>query len=283
MESTEDLTKKIIDANVIYHSKLAETYDETQPHFKKENVKQVKSRLKKLSELTEGKSLLDIGCGTGFILELAYKYFDEVYGIDITPMMLEKAKEKISKNNLNNIQVKLANSENIPFKDCYFDVVTAYGFLHHLPSLKPTLKETFRILKKDGIFYSDQDPNYYFWESMKSIEKMDVPMALDIERRSVCQMESEVQRVVGKDLDSETIKMAEYLKSLGGFKEEDIKDFLNSIGFKSINYEYTWYWQEGKVINDLSEEVAVYFENHLRLALPITRNFFKYVRIEATK
>jgi nucleoside-diphosphate-sugar epimerase len=54
-------------ANIRYHTKLAETYDQTQPYFRAENVIQVRTRLEKFAKATGGKRLLDIGCGTGFI------------------------------------------------------------------------------------------------------------------------------------------------------------------------------------------------------------------------
>lgn len=277
----DDITKsKVYKANIKYHSKLADSYDETQPHFKKENVKQVRNRLEHLSKFAKDPKLLDIGCGTGFILELAHDYYNELYGVDITPAMIKKAKNKFK---TNKIKLFLASSDNLPFSDSYFDVVTAYGFLHHLPILIDTFKEVHRVLKKGGIFYADQDPNYYFWEAIKSLPNRNLSSIIDIERKSVCKMVTEVQNVVGKDLDRETIEMAEYLKSKGGLKEEEIKEYLHNSGFNDIDYEYAWYWQEGKVIKDLSEKDAIYFENHLRLALPLTKSFFKYFRFEARK
>lgn len=62
-----------------------------------------------------------------------------------------------------------------------------------------------------------------------------------------------------------------------------VQDLLIEVGFKYIQYEYTLYWQQGKVIRDLSLDIANYFENHLRSSLPVTRGFFKYVRIVAIK
>jgi hypothetical protein len=106
---------------------------------------------------------------------------------------------------------------------------------------------------------------------------------LETERKSVCNMVEEVQSVAGNNLEANTIKMAEYLKMQGGFKEDAIKELLYKAGFKDIHYEYTWYWQQGRVIRDLSLDAALYFEDYLRSALPLTRGFFKYVRMEAIK
>ena len=273
------------EANIRYHTKLAETYDKTQPNFNPENVIQVRTRLEKFAKTTSGKRLLDVGCGTGFILSLAHSYFEELYGIDITPAMLDLAAIKFKEENVNNIKLIQASSDELPFPDSYFDVVTGYGFLHHLPSLLPTFGEIYRVLKDGGIFYSDLDPNYYFWETMKSLpsDGKGISEMLETERKSVCNMVEGVQTVAGNDLDRDTIEMAEYLKSQGGFKEEAVKEQLNEAGFKDINYEYTWYWQEGRVIRALSLDAALYFENHLQAALPLTRGFFKYVRIVGIK
>jgi len=281
---TKNKEADVQDANIRYHTKLAETYDQTQPQFRPENVIQVRTRIEKFAKTTGGKRLLDIGCGTGFILLMAQSCFEEIYGIDITMAMLDKAASKLKEQKMNNATLFQASSEKLPFPKSYFGVVTAYGVLHHLRSLLPTFREVYRILEEGGVFYTDLDPNYYFWKSMKSLSSDEnISELLETERKSVCDIVEEVQHVVGSDLDSDTIKTAEYLKTKGGFKEETIKKMLHKVGFRDIHYEYTWYWQQGKVIRNLSLDAANYFENHLRSALPLTRHFFKYIRIEAIK
>lgn len=285
MTDKDNKKAHVQEANIRYHTKLAETYDQTQPHFRPENVIQVRTRIEKFAKTTGGKRLLDIGCGTGFILSLAHSCFEEVYGIDITPAMLDIAASKLKEQKVNNVKLMQASSDKLPFPDSYFDVVIAYGFLHHLPTLLPTFSEVYRVLKDGGVFYTDQDPNHYFWESMKSLpsDGRGISELLETERKSVCDMVEEVQIVAGNNLDASTIKMAEYLKTQGGFKEEAVEELLHKVGFGDIYYEYTWYWQQGRVIRDLSLDAALYFENHLRSALPLTRGFFKYVRMEAVK
>jgi ubiquinone/menaquinone biosynthesis C-methylase UbiE len=273
---------KIREANIRYHTKLSKTYDETQPQYKPENVARVRERVKSLAKATGGGRLLDIGCGTGFILSIAAPFFDEVCGIDITPAMLERARKMARSERIKNIKLIEAACDDAPFPDAHFDVVSAYGVLHHLPELQPTFKEIRRVLKRKGVFYADEDPNYYFWQSMRSLPTDgSVSDVLETERRSVCEMVGEVQNVVGKDLDQQTIRDAEYQKTKGGMKEERIVQLLKRAGFKKIDYRYTWFWQEGRVVRDLSPEDAIYFEDHLRAALPLTRGFFKYVGFEA--
>jgi len=278
------LKQRIERANIIYHTQLSETYDLQQPHFKPENVVQVTARIKKFSFQTSGQRILDVGCGTGFMLKLARPYFMELYGVDITPAMLAKAKNKFKNDRSGKIHLDLSSSEDLKFADRHFDVVSAYGFLHHLERIEKTLSEAYRVLKKGGIFYSDQDPNYYFWKSMMSLkDPKGLSGLLNVERNAVCQMTKMVNKASSKNIVREIVEMAEYQKMKGGFKEERIKQLLNKIGYRHINYEYAWFWQEGRVVHDLSPQAALYFEEHLRQALPLTRHLFKYIRIIAVK
>jgi len=279
-----DQTKDVEEANIRYHTTLAKEYDRTQPHFKPENQKQVETILKELSERTGGKSLLDLGCGTGFILFLAHPYFQELHGVDITPAMMEQANLKFKQANIKNVKLCQASTDSLPFSDFYFDVITGYSFLHHLPILLPTLSESYRVLRKGGVFFSDLDPNFYFWDAIKKVAKeKDVSDLLKIDINSICNMLQEVQ-ALSQDLDVDTIRKAEYIEGYeGGFKEETMKQMFFKAGFREVNLEYHWFWQEGRVIADLSVDSARYLERHLQLALPLTKNLFKYIRILAIK
>ena len=164
------ITKKNVeDANIKFFTANAENYNKEEPTYLPENKSRVRKILKNIGKKSPG-SLLDVGCGTGFVLDLAYPYFDRLFGIDLTQAMLDEVNLRGGK-----VKVTKGNSEKIPYDDNQFNVCTSYGFLHHLYRLKPTLKEIHRCLKKGGIFYSDQDPNYYFWKflSTADIKKID--------------------------------------------------------------------------------------------------------------
>ncbi|MGA2667136.1 MAG: class I SAM-dependent methyltransferase [Patescibacteria group bacterium] len=276
-----------IEANIDYHTKLVKIYEKSQPHFRPENQAKVKKLLKRFADNTSGQSLLDLGCGTGFILELAAPYFKELVGVDITPAMLEVAEKKFRRKKLGH-KIKLieTSTDKMPFSDKSFDVVTGYTFLHHLSSPLTTIKESYRVLKKGGIFYSDLDPNYYYRLAVSNIAKenqKDLSSLFKVDVDAICHM----TKVIGdltEGLDSETVRDAEYVAGHeGGFKEEEIKELFFKAGFKKVDLIYNWFWQEGKVIHDLNPKIGLYMEDHLRLALPLTRNPFKYFRIEAQK
>ena len=59
-------------ANQILHSTLAPTYEKDEPHFRPENRAKVRARLAEISDLLSPcLTMVDLGCGTGFLEELA--------------------------------------------------------------------------------------------------------------------------------------------------------------------------------------------------------------------
>ena len=74
----------VIKANIQVHSKLVKKGEyQKSPHFIMENQKRVKSKLKELISLLPSeikkKKMIDFGCGTGFIIKLIHKYFNEAF------------------------------------------------------------------------------------------------------------------------------------------------------------------------------------------------------------
>ena len=95
--------------------------------------------------------IIDLGCGNCRNL-IPFKTF-ELYGIDFSKEMLNKAKLFSKKNNLS-IRLKKANLTKIPYKKEYFDYALMIASLHHLETKEKrikTLNELHRILKKDGL------------------------------------------------------------------------------------------------------------------------------------
>lgn len=93
-----------------------------------------------------GKKLLDFGCGTGIYAKLLTKKGAKISGFDISPEMLEIAKNENPKLNL-----KLGSGYKIPFKE-KFDIVLASLVVHYLQDWNKMLKEVKRVLKKGGEF-----------------------------------------------------------------------------------------------------------------------------------
>lgn len=264
-------------ANIKYHAILADSYDSEQPHYKEENIKRVDGIIRDLATRYGNRSLLDIGCGTGFILNIAKKYFNRVVGIDITQEMLDKVDLSSG-----NIELKLAESSGMPFGDESFDVCAAYGFLHHLLELGPTFKEVFRCLKIGGVFYADLDPNYYCWKEVNKLGKENYSIILQREIDSMQNAHVELKNKHG--LSEHTVKLAEFQKLIAsGIRKEAIDETLHRVGFQQVGLEYQWFLGQGYVFHNISEEASSQIDSHLRKLLPLSRCLFKYLSFRATK
>ncbi len=97
-----------------------------------------------LKKISKNDSFLEVGCAQGHYLEKALKRTKKVFGIDVVPGFVEKAKKTGAK-------AIVASGEKIPFKKEIFDFVLCTETLEHIPDWKKAVKEIKRVLKKDGV------------------------------------------------------------------------------------------------------------------------------------
>lgn len=116
----------------------------------------VKWRKKVLQIVTKSnpKTILDIATGTGDLaILMAETKADRIIGLDISAGMLEVGKKKIQDKSLSNrIEMVLADSENMPFEDNYFDAITVAFGVRNFENLEKGLSEILRVLKPNGVF-----------------------------------------------------------------------------------------------------------------------------------
>jgi ubiquinone/menaquinone biosynthesis C-methylase UbiE len=111
----------------------------------------------------EQKRVLDFGCGTGETAILFKKSFPKtvILGIDVDSQINQIAMKKIKKANLD-IRTTIYDGELLPFKNSYFDCVTACLVFCNLISLdkKKSLNEINRVLKTEGqVLIIDWEPH----------------------------------------------------------------------------------------------------------------------------
>ncbi|HIK37046.1 MAG: class I SAM-dependent methyltransferase [Geminocystis sp.] len=97
--------------------------------------------------------VLDVGCGTGKLLNLLAARYPQLKGIglDLSPEMLKQAR-KANRHHPRLIFVG-GNAENLPFADNQFDAVfNTISFLHY-PNPEAVFQEVARVLKPGGYFY----------------------------------------------------------------------------------------------------------------------------------
>jgi demethylmenaquinone methyltransferase/2-methoxy-6-polyprenyl-1,4-benzoquinol methylase len=117
------------------------------------DVKWRKKVLKMISK-SNPKTILDIATGTGDLaILMAETNAEKIIGLDISSGMLEVGKKKIASKNLSNtIEMVLADSENMPFDDNYFDAITVAFGVRNFENLEKGLAEILRVLKPNGLF-----------------------------------------------------------------------------------------------------------------------------------
>lgn len=100
------------------------------------------------------KTALDIATGTADLaIMLTQTSAERIVGLDISAGMLDIGRQKVTNQNLSNkIELILADSEDIPFEDNYFDAITVSFGIRNFEHLEKGLSEILRVLKPGGIF-----------------------------------------------------------------------------------------------------------------------------------
>ncbi len=147
MKSKEQIKKELAEC---YWKEEAWDYDEGRVKDPRRKIifeiqKEITSSFLK----SAGKNnILDVACGTGRFFPLYAPR--KIYGVDISRDMLNEArKKKLAK------ELKLADAENLPFKDNTFDAVITSQFVMHTPYYEKIIKEMTRVAKKQGSIIID--------------------------------------------------------------------------------------------------------------------------------
>ena len=106
-----------------------------------------------LGELRPGERVVDVGCGAGIDSLIAAKKVGpdgRVIGVDMTPSMLEKARQGAKEAGLRNVEFREGYAEALPIEDGWADVVISNGVLNLMPDKSAALDEMSRVLKAGG-------------------------------------------------------------------------------------------------------------------------------------
>jgi arsenite methyltransferase len=106
-----------------------------------------------LASLKEGEVILDLGSGAGFDCFLAANSVGKtgkVIGIDMTPEMVEKARENAHKGGYENVEFRLGEIENLPVADNHVDAIISNCVINLSPDKERVFQEAFRVLKPGG-------------------------------------------------------------------------------------------------------------------------------------
>lgn len=277
--------QEAIEANIAVHSAMADEYNTAEPHFRKESVDRVKSIVKDISNRIEIRDVLDLGCGTGFMINILKEYAEQITGVDVTQAMMDK----VDKSGNTAIELINADTGTVALKKDHYDLATAYTFLDHLYDMNPTFQNCYNSLKKGGLFYADLSPNAYFWDEIKKLDRLkSFDPIVEREIKAVHSKDEEIEATFG--VKKEVFTQAEHQKHVeGGLREEKVRESLESVGFKNIEFIYHWYIGQAQLVNDENLEREVRLERantmhqYLTKSLPLSRHLFKYVGFIAEK
>ena len=186
-----------------------------------------KWRKKAILKLLENKPelVLDVATGTAdMAIEMAKKSpTSNIIGIDISPKMIDIGKQKILSNKLSQkIQLKVADSLNLPFSDDTFDAVMVSFGIRNFENLDQGLSEILRVLKPTGkliILEFSTPTNAWFKPFVLFYISIIAPFIAFI--------------------FSKNYKAYYYLnKSIQYFPQgENLKNILEKLGYKNINFQ----------------------------------------------
>ena len=109
----------------------------------------------KFLDLLPGEKVLDLGCGRGEeTLQAATLVGGDgfVWGLDITPKMIERAQERADQVSVKNVVFLLSSMEKIPIEDASLDAVLSNCAINHVDDKVAVYREIHRTLKAGGRF-----------------------------------------------------------------------------------------------------------------------------------
>jgi len=111
------------------------------------------------ANIKEGDTVLDLGCGAGVDVLVASHLVGksgQVYGVDITPKMVEIASAHAKELNVTNVTILESSFDSVDLEDESVDVVISNGAINLTSCKESVFAEIYRVLKPDGkIFFAD--------------------------------------------------------------------------------------------------------------------------------
>ena len=107
------------------------------------------TRLVEAANPTKNSRVLDVATGPGFVAEAFSDFCQMVIGVDITWAPLVIAKHRLR--DRSNLDLQLADVNNLPFPEAVFDVVVSRLALHHMEYPSQVLEEMTRVCRANGV------------------------------------------------------------------------------------------------------------------------------------
>lgn len=114
----------------------------------RQNVVMAESLCKTVDPLP-GQKVLDVACGSGTAALAAARRYCEVAGIDYVPGLIERARKRAEADGLD-AEFRVADAQELPFPDDYFDVVISVYGVQFAPNQEKAASEMLRVCRPGG-------------------------------------------------------------------------------------------------------------------------------------
>ena len=122
----------------------------------------VAAHLVEFAQIKPSEAVLDVGTGTGVVAITAARAGATVTGLDLTPALLEAARENARIAGLTNLQWLEGDAESLPFPDGRFDVVVSQFGHMFAPRPDAAIAEMRRVLKPSGrVAFATWPPEHF--------------------------------------------------------------------------------------------------------------------------
>jgi ubiquinone/menaquinone biosynthesis C-methylase UbiE len=143
------------DSNRSYYDAFAERYEaqrgDNDPGGYHELIDSLEVEF--VERFARNADVLEVGCGTGLLLERIQKFARSAQGVDLSPGMLARARER-------GLSVVEGSATELPFPDASFDVTCSFKVLAHVREIEKALAEMARVTRVGGYVIAEfYNPN----------------------------------------------------------------------------------------------------------------------------
>jgi len=195
--------------------------------------------------------ICDIGCGTGFFLYQLKKMNFDVFGYDINQSHIDIAKNKYGLNNIFGAKTLKEYCQKIKAKQNFFDIITMFELIEHIPGVNNFLKEIMVFLKPNGLVIIST-PN---GKRLKIKEAWDYP-PVHLSRFNCDNLEK--------------------LLNQAGLNIQLLK-FYNELGYYSNNLIHKMSFSRGLIQSIATNRNNKNFENRIKLKLKILAELKSFI------
>lgn len=131
--------------------------------------------LLELARQIDAKSILEVGSGTGYWLNLLNQVTSQLYGLDFSAGMIAQAKNQSTP-----LKLTRGIATRLPYRADAFDLVYCVDAIHHFDDHAAFVEEAFRVLKPGGeLAVVGHDPhstdfNWHFYDYFDTVYETDL-------------------------------------------------------------------------------------------------------------